>query len=413
MMCNRMSSYVDQFSLLKKCQFGFRKSSSTVDAITEFWDNVCNAVDNRESVVSVFMDFQKAFDTVDHNILIRKLNILGFRGPVSSWFESYLSNRKHCVSINDTRSQLLHVNRGLPQGSVLGPLLFNLYINDMHAATSLDVIHYADDTTVFRAGFDVAAIVHFINAELLRLDTWLCANRLSLNTSKSKALILTKRNLEHIPPVVCRGVTLNYVDSYKFLGVTLEKGLSFKIHGMNMISKLSRALEVMRKLSYTVPGKVMLTLYYSLFYSHLTYAIVVWAKASLVVAGRISSLQTRAIKLLDKSNNAAANFHQFHILNYYDIVRYFCALKFFKCIRDQDGYFFHRIQSAQVDHGYETRFAVGGSLTNVYCRTNCSLHSFLPQSIGYWNELPDDIKSAPTLQKFKVLLRRFYLSRTT
>jgi len=413
LMCNRMKGYIERFSLLSRSQFGFRQGSSTTDAITQFLDCVCAAVDSREYLVSVFIDFQKAFDTVDHSILIRKLHALGFRGPVNDWLRSYLSNRMQCVSIGGSRSRFLRVNRGVPQGSILGPLLFNLYINDMHAATGLNILHYADDTTVFRSGVDVPIVVNEVNRELDKIDVWLCANRLSLNVAKSKVMVFTKRKLDMIPPVKCRNAPLDFVESFKFLGVTLDVGLSFRIHGFDVISRLSRSLGVMRKLSHTLPVNAMFTLYYSVFYSHLSYAVVVWGNASVTVTGRISNLQRQAVKLLDKNNTVVSNFDRFRILKFSDIVKYFCVQKFYRTIRDEDCYFSHKVRLAQVEHRYETRFVERGSVVNVYCRTECSIRSFLPQAIKYWNELPDEIKSAATSQRLKVMLRKFYLGRSS
>jgi len=412
LMCNRMKDYIDRFSLLSACQFGFRQKSATVDAIAQFLDHVYDAVDDKKCLLSVFIDFQKAFDTVDHDILIRKLFILGFRGPVRCWLRSYLTDRRQCVSVNGTRSRLLNVRRGVPQGSILGPLLFNLYINDMHAATELNVIHYADDTTVFKTGVNVPTLVDNLNVEMKKLDDWLCANRLSLNIAKSKVMVFTKRKLDVIPPVQCRGAVLEFVESFKFLGVTLDRNLSFRNHGMQVISRLSRSIGIMRKLSFTLPSNAMFTLYYSIFYSHLTYAVVVWGNASQTVSGRISSLQRRAIKLLDLGCTIENNFDRFRILKFPDIVKYFCVLKFFKSVSDENCYFFRKTSLAQIEHNYGTRFAGSGSLTSVYCRTSCSLLSFLPQAIKGWNELPSDIKSAATCREFKIMLKRFYLSQT-
>jgi len=412
LMCRRMKNYIDRFSLLSGCQFGFRQNYATVDAVTQFLDHVCNALDDRKCLVSVFIDFQKAFDTVDHDILMRKLYILGFRGPVGYWLKSYLTDRRQCVSVNGIRSQQMSVRRGVPQGSVLGPLLFNLYINDMHTATGLDIIHYADDTTVFQSGVDVPAIVRSLNAELVKLDDWLRANRLSLNVAKSKVMVFTKRRLDAIPPVQCRGAVLDFVQSFKFLGVTLDGNLSFKNHGMHVVSRLSRSLGVMRKLSYTLPANAMFTLYYSIFYSHLTYAVVVWGNASQTISGRISSLQRQAVKSIDLANTVDNNFNRFRILRFSDVIKYFCAQKFFKSVRDENCYFYRKTSLAQIEHSHATRFAESGSLTNIYCRTNCSLQSFLPQAIKCWNELPSNIKSATTYREFKIMLKRFYLRQT-
>jgi len=409
LMCTRMKSYIERFSLLGHCQFGFRTNFSTADAITEFLDRIYVAIDNKEYFVSVFLDFQKAFDTVDHAILVRKLSRLGFRGPINDWFKSYLTNREQFVSINGIHSQTLDVVRGVPQGSVLGPLLFNLYIGDMHKATTLGVIHYADDTTVYHSGVDVPAVVHCVNDEMSKVNRWLCANKLSLNAAKSKVMLFRKKSLDIVPPVKFRDVKLDVVESFKFLGVTLDADLSFRSHSSSVISKLSRSLGIMRKLSNVMPNRSLLTLYYSLFYSHLAYSVVAWGNSSLVVSKRICSLQRQVVRLLNYDGTTSEKFIKFNIMTFPFIFKYFCVQKMYKSLKYVNSYFFDRVASAQVTHNHNTRGSVSGSLTSIFCRTSCNLHSFLPQAIRCWNNVPDDIRSIESCVAFKMKLRQFYV----
>jgi len=356
----------------------------------------------------VFIDFQKAFDTVDHSILVRKLSVLGFRGPVNEWFSSYLENRKQCVSINGTYSQTLSVSRGVPQGSVLGPLLFNLYISDMHKSTDLGVIHYADDTTVYHSGVDVHSIVQYINREMLNVDKWLCVNKLSLNALKSKVMLFSTRHIGALPPVKCRDTSLDFVDSFKFLGVTMDADLSFRSHCSSVISKLSRSLGIMRKLSYTVSEQALLSLYYSLFHSYLVYSVVVWGNSSITSSKRICSLQRRAVSLLSYNCAVSDIFVKHNIMIFPFIVKYFSVLKLYKSLHNMGGYFAVRVASAQVLHDHQTRCAVSGSLTSTFCRTSFSLRGFLPQAIRYWNELPENIRSLGSYADFKIKLKQLY-----
>jgi len=412
LMCCRMKKYIEHFSLLGYCQFGFRQSFSTVDAISEFLDRVCVAVDSKQYFLSVFIDFQKAFDTVDHDILVRKLSLLGFRGPINDWLRSYLSNRKQYVSINNTCSRTLDVGRGVPQGSVLGPLLFNLYISDMYAATNLGVIHYADDTTVYYTGVDIPTVVQCVNDEMLKIDKWLCANKLSLNAAKSKVMLFTKRPYTNPPQVKCRDTNLDFVFSLKFLGVTLDADLSFRNHLASVISKLARSVGIMRKLSYTLPERSLLVLYYSLFYSHLVYSVVAWGNSSVVANRRIFSLQKQAVRLLNHNGVFPENFIKHNIMTFPFIVKYFSAQKLYRSLHNVDSYFADRVAAAQVVHGHVTRNSANGSLTNIFCRTSCSLRGFLPQAIRCWNEVPNDIRSLSSYAAFKFRLRQFFVQQS-
>jgi len=409
LMCNRMKQYIDRFSILNSNQFGFVRNSCTADAISEFVDRIYTSVDNREYFVTVFLDFRKAFDTVDHGILLGKLGMLGFRGPVNDWLRSYLLDRRQFVAVCGTCSDTQIVNRGIPQGSVLGPLLFNLYINDMSSATRLSVIHYADDTTVFHSGSELAEITEVINAELLSLDEWLRSNRLCLNADKSRAMIITKRVIGDVPVVKIRDSELEIANEMKFLGIIIDSNLSFMPHCTNVIAKLSRVLGMMRKMSYILPRKSLRILYYSLFYSNMTYAIIVWGNASVMAVGRIESIQRRVVGLLDRYRVAADSFDTFRLLKYSCVYSYFCVLKIHRIFNNNHLYFLEKIISVQVSHGYRTRNSDARVLTNVYCRTACSQRGFLYQAVKYWNELPVSLRDIVDVRKFKSSVKLHYL----
>ena len=185
-MYNRFVSYLNEYKILFSYQFGFRKIHSTYMALMTLMDKLTKCLDNDEYIIGVFLDFSKAFDTVDHVILLQKLSVYGVRGNALSWFESYLKNRQQFVTYNGVLSDTKILQCGVPQGSILGPLLFLIYINDLaNVCTSSFPILFADDTNLFNHGKDMFSLQVALNQELANISKWLKVNKLSLNIKKT------------------------------------------------------------------------------------------------------------------------------------------------------------------------------------------------------------------------------------
>ena len=188
----RLYSFLQKHDILYASQYGFRPSYSTIDAITEFVSNVLYCLDKKENCLSVFLDLSKAFDSINHSILLSKLNHYGIRGGALEWFKSYLDHRRQYVIVNGVRSTEKTINYGVPQGSVLGPLLFIIYLNDLpESLTYCKPIIFADDTTLFHAGTN--NLFEHVNYDLKQLSDWFRANQLSVNTSKTKYMFFSKQ----------------------------------------------------------------------------------------------------------------------------------------------------------------------------------------------------------------------------
>ena len=198
LMHKRLYNYFKDKKILYDRQFGFTKGLSTSDALSEFVDVAYDAYDKGEFFVSVLLDLAKAFDTVNIDLLIRKLKHYGLDKLSLSWLKSYLYSRRYFVKINNTESTMYTLNLGVPQGSVLGPLLFNIYINDMHrCCNKLNFIHFADDSTAFiRSTLGPQQLSDLINVELEKIRVWLACNRLSLNIDKTSYIIFNRKNLD-------------------------------------------------------------------------------------------------------------------------------------------------------------------------------------------------------------------------
>jgi len=409
LMHKKLMSFIDSNNILSRCQFGFRSNSSTSDAILEFLDGAVDVLDQKKSMITVFLDFTKAFDTVKHNILIDKLRFLGIRGLSLEWFRSYLSGRKQYVSVNGCDSGLLEVHTGIPQGSVLGPTLFLLYINDMNRSSDkLRFVHFADDTTVFSSGNNVNELTTNINTELSNVYAWLCSNRLSLNIKKSSCMLISNKRDVVLSNVTIAGIDIDFVDEAKFLGILIDNKLTFKPHTTQISKKLSRTIGMLNRISGLVPPKAKLNIYYSLIYSRVSYGIVAWGRSGVGNSNHIERLlrKARNVVMYPVRKNPLENF-----LSFQSIYKYFTCVKLYKVVKlGQHPYFVHNFNSLLPRHTHETRFNSQVRFTPpLYSKAICQ-RFFLYQSIDLWNALPGSIRNCRSIGNFKAELKRELIS---
>ena len=218
----RLRNYIDKNDFLFKGQYGFRTNHSTNMALNEMIDMIVNVMDKKMYSLGVFIDLKKAFDTVDHSLLIKKFKCYGIRGVASKFLECYLKNRSQFVQIKNDKSSKKSILYGVPQGSILGPLLFILYINDMYKVSKLlHFIIFADDTNIFFSDKDPVRLVNILNKELEKLSEWFRINKLSLNVKKSNYMVFCNRKIEFMP-VRLNDTVLLQVSVTKFLGVLID-----------------------------------------------------------------------------------------------------------------------------------------------------------------------------------------------
>ena len=247
-----------------------------VDLIEQITSNI----DEQKCTIGVFIDLKKAFDTIDHKILLKKLYVYGIRGAALQWLDSYLANRKQYVNVNDVDSDMLNVKCGVPQGSILGPTLFILYINDLYKVSKLlNFILFADDTNIFISGKNIDTLCNVLSNELQHLDTWFKVNKLSLNVSKTNFMVFGKTSgTSSSRTVTINGTELIEVESTKFLGVFIDNKLKWDKQIKHVQSKISKSISILFRVKDLLDTSALLTLYNSLVLPYLTYCVEAWGK---------------------------------------------------------------------------------------------------------------------------------------
>jgi len=417
---NQLYDYFQNFKLFYRSQYGFRNGHSTEAASLELIDRILTEMDNGKIPICIFLDLSKAFDTLDHNILLNKLNYYGVKNTASNLLSSYLTNREQYVDFDGTESSILKISTGVPQGSILGPLLFIIYMNDIAQLTNVfEMIMYADDTSLqstlntFNSNVN-ADINSKINLELNKISEWLKANKLSLNVSKSKCMVFHKKNKKfRVPQIEIDSMKIEKVETFNFLGLTIDKQLDWKAHTDKIYSKISRAIGILNRLKHFLPLHVKHTMYNSLIFSHINYCILAWGEKS----SRIEKQQKKAIRILTCSKYNAHTeplFKNLNILRTNDIFN-LAKLKFYhKFVNKQLPLYLQNLplQPNTTIHNHNTR-----SSNSIH--RNRMLHTYANQSLRHnipiiVNELPDIIKdkfSTHSLSGFALYAKNHFLSK--
>ena len=227
-------------------QFGFQKSHSTEHAIIQLIDQINSSFEKNNFTLGVFIDLSKAFDTVDHHILISKLENYGVNGNNLRWFQSYLKNRKQYLNFNNKITTLSQITCGVPQGSILGHLLFLIYVNDLNNASSvLDPIMFADDTNLFYSHKNIHQLFAKVNEELEKIEDWFKANKLSLNNKKTKYTLFHKNSIKDdlplkLPDLKIANNEIERKKAIKFLGVMLDENVNWQEHIRTVENKIAK-----------------------------------------------------------------------------------------------------------------------------------------------------------------------------
>lgn len=327
---NQITGFLERHNILTDVQHGFRPGKSTDTALSKFTNCVNNNLNQRNMVVALFIDFKKAFDTLDHDGLLQAMSECGIAGPVSQWFRNYLENRVIKVSICNTESRAGRVLYGVPTGSVFGPLGYIMHVNSMpNVVKKCHIYMYADDTCLLYGGKNSNEIENALQMDFNNIVKWAHDNGIIINISKTKYMKIytpySNYSNENVSIVghnyecfhsktnsqfatQCNCPKLEQVNTYRYLGLTIDKHFSWSLHIENNCSKLRSVLGKLYTIKHCVSRKVMYVLYYALADSIVSYGLSSYGLTFITYINKIRNIQIRLLKyLISKSTKKKLN----------------------------------------------------------------------------------------------------------
>lgn len=401
---SRILNFLNQNNVLIDCQHGFRPGHSTETGTVDFMQYVYRELDEGKYVTAFFFDLTRAFDTIDIDFLSLKIHNLGLRGPINKWIKSFLSNRKIVTKIEESKSDTYDVNIGTPQGSVLGPLLFLLFVNDLpNYITEGKVFMYADDTTIVVSDAQPDIVLYKAKMILDEFNDWCFKNRLIINYSKTSCIEFKNKSTSNNQIMMFNNHEIKIDSAASFLGVILDKNLCWDQHIDKTSSKLNTSFYVISSLRNSLNIETLLKVYYAFVYSTISYNIILWGQASEV--SRIFIQQKRIIRIifnLDYRESCRETFLKYRILTVVSIylLNLLSYIHINKNNLTRNGYY----------HNYSTR-----GRDNIYlCQHKHEYYKKSPIYAGsrIYNSLPDDLKNITSQIIFKNKLKKLLLCRS-
>ena len=298
-------NYLENNNLLSDNQSGFRKTYSTTKSIIDFNNIIFENMNNSKVTAAVFIDLRKAFDTVNHSILLKKIKKMGIQNDLYDWCSDYLNNRKQRTLANGINSEYLNINCGVPQGSVLGPLFFLIYVNDIVNRIGKENIQlYADDTVIFINGDNEFEIQNKLQNLLNIFSYWCKENKLSINADKTKMVCFgTKQRIKKVKKlkVSLMNTFIQQVPSYKYLGITLDASLNFNLQIQQTMNKVSHKLYVISKLRQFLTTKTAVLIFKSMIQPYFDYGDIIYMFASKSELSKLDRLQERCINICTRT----------------------------------------------------------------------------------------------------------------
>ena len=414
-LCKRLVAFLEQKQILYCHQYGFRKLYSTTMALIEITDNIKRLLDERNYVIGIFNDFKKAFDTVDHEIMLRKLDCYGIRGHANMFFRSYLINRRQFTVANGVQSDIGFVKCGVPQGSVLGPLFFLLYINDIYRAVGRNAVRlFADDTSLLSYGLNLNDVIIQAKELFDKLYHWCVANKLSINSDKTNFVLFHMKN-KPVPndfdSIRTNHMTIRRVKIINYLGLVIDENLYWNAHADFVCASLVKYFGIFNHIKSFITSRIARQMYFAFINSRISYGIEVYGHCADEHLNKLQTLQNKLLKLMLKLDRRTST-NQLHrnlsLLKVSDIhtVSVLCFVNNCRAARCP-GTFCNYYQVRQTERELRNK----DHLDVPWARTDMGLSSCNIKGARLWNENFPAVNPHLFKKNFKTRVTKYFIEK--
>ena len=399
-------NFFHENNFISSFQSGFVPKDSTVNQLTYIYHTFSKALDDGKEVRAIFCDISKAFDRVWHKGLLFKLERSGISSSLLLWFKDYLADRTQCVVLSGSSSNTVPILAGVPQGSILGPLLFLVYINDIVSDVGSAIRLFADDTTLYVIVDNPQHAAIRINSDLEKINDWASRWLVTFNPDKTESLLISRKHLKpHHQPIYMNNIQIQEVDTHKHLGITFANDGTWHKHIEDITKKAWNRINVLRSLKFTLDRQSLETIYTSFIRPTLEYSDVVWDNITQADEEELEKIQIEAARIITGATRLVS------IHNLYKE----SSLEPLKSRRRQHKlvHLFKMLNSPSIPSylsnlipesvGIVARYGLRNSdhIRNVSVNTNLFASSFLPSTISEWNRLPSSTRSSGSVTTFK------------